>query len=30
MENHRDNLEEQMDDLRKAIMKLMEENNRKD
>ena len=29
MENHRDNIEEQMDDLRKAINQLMEENKRK-
>lgn len=29
MEDHRDNIEEQMDDLRKAINQLMEENKRK-
>lgn len=29
IENHRDNIEEQMDDLQKAINQLMEENKRK-
>lgn len=29
MEDHRDNMEEQMDDIQKAINQLMEENKRK-
>lgn len=29
MEDHRDNIEEQMDDIQKAINQLMEENKRK-